>query len=71
MVMPKSTTVFDAHDSRFGAPLKRINERMLALQERVAKFAETWLAFEGVSQLSTPNFPPACLVRFRTLISAA
>ena len=37
--MPKATAVFDADDSHLEAALMRINQRMLVLQERVAKFA--------------------------------
>jgi hypothetical protein len=33
--MPKATAVFDADDSRLGAALIRINQRMLALQSRI------------------------------------
>ena len=54
--MPKATAVFDADDSRLGAALKRINERMLALQERVAKFAVAWEAVKIASELVQRGF---------------
>jgi hypothetical protein len=54
--MPKATAVFDADDSRLGAALTRINQRMLALQERVAKFAGAWLAIQSVSHLVAAGF---------------
>ena len=54
--MPKATAVFDADDSRLGAALTRINQRMLALQERVAKFAGAWVAVQSVSHLVAAGF---------------
>ena len=54
--MPKATAVFDADDSRFGAALTRINERMLKLQERIAKFAGAWIAIRSVSHLVADGF---------------
>ena len=48
--MPKATAVFDADDSRLGAALVRINQRMLTLQSRIAKFAGAWVAVRAVAQ---------------------
>jgi len=54
--MPKATAVFDADDSRLATTLTRINQRMLALQERVAKFAAAWMAVQSVSHLVAARF---------------
>ena len=54
--MPKATAVFDADDSRLGAALVRINQRMLALQSRIAKFAGAWVAIRAVSHLVAAGF---------------
>src|SRR5260221_10788120 len=54
--MPKATAVFDADDSRLGAAFVCINQRMLALQERVAKFAGAWVAVQSVLHLVAAGF---------------
>lgn len=54
--MPKATAVFDADDSRLGAALVRINQRMLALQSRIAKFAGAWVAVKAVAHLVSAGF---------------
>jgi len=54
--MPKATAVFDADDSRLGAALVRINQRMLALQEGIAKFAGAWIAVKSVAHLVSAGF---------------
>src|SRR5450631_2488115 len=54
--MPKATAVFDADDSRLGAALLRINQKMLALQSGVAKFAGAWVAVKSVAHLVSAGF---------------
>jgi hypothetical protein len=54
--MPKATAVFDADDSRLGAALVRINERMLKLQERIAKFAVAFVAVKEVAHIVSAGF---------------
>lgn len=54
--MPKATAVFDADDSRLSAALVRINQRMLALQSGIAKFAGAWVAVKTVAHLVSSGF---------------
>ena len=54
--MPKATAVFDADDSRLGAALLRINQKMLALQAGIAKFAGAWVAVQSVAHLVSAGF---------------
>src|SRR4051794_12505524 len=54
--MSKATAIFDADDSRLGAALTRINQRMLALQSRIAKFAVAFVAVHSAVRLVGAGF---------------
>jgi hypothetical protein len=67
--MSKATAVFDADDSRLGAAPVRINQRMLALQSRIAKFAGAWVAVRAVAISSVPD-SSTCAGRSRLATSS-
>jgi hypothetical protein len=54
--MSKATAIFEADDSRLGAALTRINQRMLALQARIAKFAVAFVAVRAAARVVTAGF---------------
>ena len=51
--MPKATAVFDADDSRLSGALARTDDKMLALQSRIAKSAAAFIAGRAVAGVVT------------------
>ena len=54
--MPKATAVFDADDSRLSGARARINDKMLALQSRIARFATAFIAVRAVTGVVSAGF---------------